>query len=260
MEKSGNCPDYPFIPGGKTLIFLKTVAAFAFTVFAVVSFLIPGLPAYFLSFLGLKKPMSWVLYSLGRFWSSSLIAITGCTVDIRGREHIPRSGGVCFASNHSGVADILFALAYIGRPFGFIAKKELLLVPLMNIWISILGGLFIDRKNIRKAVKTINHGIERIQKGEAMLIFPEGTRSKGRGLLPFKSGAIKLATNSKAPIVPIAISGTYEVFEKDYRVHAVPVRVIFCPPIYTENMSPEERRHKLADQVREIIQIELDKD
>ena len=92
-----------------------------------------------------------------------------------------------------------------------------------------------------------------------MLIFPEGTRSKGRGLLPFRSGAVKLATNSLAPIVPIAITGSYEVFEKDYRVHAAPVRMVFCPPIDTASMNPEDRRHNLADQVRGIIEQALAK-
>ena len=90
-----------------------------------------------------------------------------------------------------------------------------------------------------------------------MLIFPEGTRSKGRGLLPFHTGSIKLATHSKAIIVPIAISGSYEVFEKNYRVNAVPIRVVFFPPIDTAQMSPEDRRHKLVDQVRDIIASEI---
>ncbi|MCL2233486.1 MAG: 1-acyl-sn-glycerol-3-phosphate acyltransferase, partial [Treponema sp.] len=66
-------------------------------------------------------------------------------------------------------------------------------------------------------------------------------------------GAIKLATNSLTPIVPIAISGSYEVFEKEYRVNPTAVRVIFCPPIYTADMSPEDRRFKLVEQVRDSI-------
>jgi 1-acyl-sn-glycerol-3-phosphate acyltransferase len=90
-----------------------------------------------------------------------------------------------------------------------------------------------------------------------MLIFPEGTRSKGRGLLPFRSGAVKLAVNSLAPIVPIAVLGSYEVFEKDYRLHAVPVRMVFLPPVETASMSADERRHKLAEQVRGQIEGEL---
>jgi 1-acyl-sn-glycerol-3-phosphate acyltransferase len=240
------------------LTFLRTAGAFAYTVFAVVFYLVVGIPAFILNVLGLKRFTTLAVYRMGQLWALGLIAITGCTPVVTGREHIPQKGSVCFVSNHAGAFDIILALAYIGRPFGFIAKKELLFLPLINVWIYILGGLFIDRKNIRKALNTINLGIRKIQRGGSMLIFPEGTRSKGRGLLPFRSGSVKLATHSLAPIVPIAISGSYEVFEKEYRVHPAPVRVTFCPPILTADMSPDERRHKLTDQVRGAIEQALD--
>jgi 1-acyl-sn-glycerol-3-phosphate acyltransferase len=239
------------------MIIIKTIMAWAVTLFFLFFFIPLGLPAYLLSFLGLKKPMSWVIYKIAQYWGKIVILVTGSKLEVIGRENIPRHGGVCFVSNHAGIFDIILALAYIGRPFGFIAKKELLYVPFLNMWIHILGGLFIDRKNIRKAIKTINHGIQKIQNGGNMLIFPEGTRSKGRGLLPFRSGAIKLATHSLATLVPIAINGSYDIFEKDYRVHAAPVRVVFCPPIFTAEISPDDRRHHLADQVRSIIEAEL---
>jgi 1-acyl-sn-glycerol-3-phosphate acyltransferase len=186
-----------------------------------------------------------------------IIFVTGCEMDVKGRENIPPKGGVCFVSNHVGIFFIILSLAYAGRPFGFIAKKELLYLPFINIWIYILGGLFIDRVNIRQAKKTIDLGIQKLQKGWNMLIFPEGTRSKGQGLLPFRSGAIKLATNSLAPIVPIAIAGSYEVFETDYRVHGVPIRMVFCPAINTSELSGEDRRHLLPNQVRFAIEAAL---
>jgi len=239
------------------MVLVKTILAFSFTIIYMFAFFPFGIPAFILSFLGLRKPMAWVIYICGKLWSKGIIFITGCTLEVEGRENIPGQGGVCFVSNHGGIFDIVLTLANIDRPFGFIAKKELLYVPFFNIWIYILGGLFIDRKNIRKALKTINLGIEKIKNGGSMLIFPEGTRSKGQGLLPFKSGAIKLATNSLAPIVPIAIKGSYEVFEKNKRVTAAPVRVTFFPPILTADMSPDDRRHKLADQVRSIIEEAL---
>ena len=238
---------------------LRTITAFAFTIITMFLCIPFGLPAYILGFLGLRKPMSWIVYKVAQCWARGVVFITGCSMTVEGRENIPKEGGVCFVSNHVGVFDIILNLAYIGRPFGFIAKKELLFLPFINIWIYILGGLFIDRKNIRKAIKTINHGISKIQKGGNMLIFPEGTRSKGRGLLPFKSGAVKLATSSLAPIVPIAIKGSYDVFEIDFRVHAVPVSIVFSPPINTADMSAEDRKRKLADHVRSIIEEVLEK-
>ena len=239
------------------MIMAKTIFAFAVTIVTIILFTPFGLLLFSLSFTGLRKPISWLTYKIAQVWARIIIFITGCSMEVVGMEHIPKSGGVCFVSNHVGLFDIVLALAYTGRPFGFIAKKELVFVPFINIWIYILGGLLIDRKNIRNAIKTINRGIHKIQNGGSMLIFPEGTRSKGRGLLPFRSGAVKLATHSFAPIVPIAITGSYEVFEKNYRVNAVPVRVVFCPPIITAEMSPEERRNKLADHVREIIEAAL---
>ena len=239
------------------MIIVKTIAAFGFTILYMFALIPIGVPAFLLSFLGLKKPMAIVIGKVAQLWATGVVFITGCRPVVEGREHIPKKGAVCFVSNHVGIFDIILALAYIGRPFGFVAKKELSYLPFFNMWIYILGGLFIDRKNIRNALKTINKGIEKIRHGNAMLIFPEGTRSKGRGLLPFKSGAIKLATHSLATIIPIAITGSYEVFEKDYRVHAAPVRVVFRPPIVTAEMGPDERRHGLVDQVRQSIEAGL---
>jgi 1-acyl-sn-glycerol-3-phosphate acyltransferase len=235
----------------------KTIMAFAITVFTIIIFTPFGLLFIILYLLGLKKPTSWMIYKIAQNWARSIIFVTGCTMDVKGTENIPLKGGVCFVSNHASIFDVILALAYAGRPFGFIAKKELSYLPFINIWILMLGGLFIDRKNIRKAIKTINLGIEKLQKGWSMLIFPEGTRSMGRGLLPFRSGAIKLATNSLAPIVPIAITGSYEVFEKDYRIHGVPIKMAFCPVINTSELNGDDRRHLLPNQVRSVIEAAL---
>ena len=239
------------------MVLIRTVLAVAFTLFSMTAYLPFGLLAFALGFLGLKKQMTWFCYRIAWFWGKVIILITGCPMEVIGRENIPKQGSVCFVGNHSSVFDIILAVAYIGRPFGFISKKELIFFPFINLWILLLGGLYIDRKNLKKAFKTINQGIKKIQQGNCMLVFPEGTRSKGKGLLPFRSGAIKLATNSLAPIVPMAITGSYNVFEKHYMVHSDPVRVVFCPPIQTADLSPADRRTKLADNVRSVIEQAL---
>ncbi|MDR2518253.1 MAG: 1-acyl-sn-glycerol-3-phosphate acyltransferase [Spirochaetaceae bacterium] len=237
---------------------LKTTADFLVVIMSLI-FLSPvGILIHILRFFGLKKPMSLVTYKIAQTWSRLLIKYTGCRLTVRGQEHIPPTGGLCLVSNHGSIFDILLLLALVNRPVGFIAKKELAFVPFLNIWIFLLGGFFIDRKNIRRALKTINAGINRIKEGGAVIIFPEGTRSKGRGLLPFRSGAFKLATQSCVPLVPIAITGSYEVFEKTRRVRPVPVQVTFSPPIMTAELSAEERRKHLANQVRDIISAAID--
>lgn len=235
------------------LTLLRTAITLAVVIIPMILLVPFGLACYVIGFFGLRKPMTHAIYRIAQGWSIAMVRSTGCSLTVRGREHIPKTGGLCFVSNHASVFDILLIVSLAGRPTGFIAKKELAFVPFINIWIFLIGGFFIDRKNVRKALKTINRGITRIKDGGGMVVFPEGTRSRGQGLLPFRSGAFKLATQSGAPIVPIAIAGSYDVFERTYRIHSVPVSVTFGPPIITADLSPEDRRKNLADQVRQAI-------
>jgi 1-acyl-sn-glycerol-3-phosphate acyltransferase len=236
---------------------LKTILIFVPVVGAVVVLIPIGVLVFILSCLGLKKPVSRFMYGIAQGWARMMIKFSGCAVTVTGRERIPPGGGLCIVSNHGSIFDVVLALAYIGRPFGFIAKKELLYIPLLNMWIYLMGGLFIDRKNIRNAVKTINRGVKRIQAGEAMIIFPEGHRSRGQGLLPFHPGSLKLATQANAPIVPMAVSGSYEFFEKEYRLRPGPIGVSFGVPIATADLPPQDRKQVLADRIRENIAVML---
>ncbi|MDR2393807.1 MAG: 1-acyl-sn-glycerol-3-phosphate acyltransferase [Treponema sp.] len=240
------------------MLLLITIADFIIVGVAMVVLAPLGIGIFLLSCLGLKKPMTLGIYKIAQIWSWLLIACTGCKLTVQGREHIPLQGGLCFVSNHGSIFDILLILALVGRPVGFIAKKELALIPFLNLWIFLLGGLFIDRKNIRQAVGTIARGIRRIKEGEAIVIFPEGTRSHGQGLLPFRSGSFKLATQSGAPILPIAITGSYDIFEKTHRIRAVPVKVRFMPLIKTADLPPADRRQYLSDQVHRLISQALE--
>jgi len=217
-----------------------------------------GILGFLLSLVGLRRAMSYAMYRIAQGWGLFMLAVLGCRVTVLGRENIPRKGGVCFVSNHSGIVDILLLLGYSGRPFGFVAKRELLLTPILNMWISMLGGLFIDRKNIRKALKTINKGVARIKAGAAMLIFPEGHRSRGQGLLPFHPGSLKLATQSETVIVPVAITGSHDVFEKNYRVNPGPLRIVFCQPINIADIPATDRKQALSDQIYAVIKAALE--
>ncbi|MCL2190455.1 MAG: 1-acyl-sn-glycerol-3-phosphate acyltransferase [Treponema sp.] len=232
---------------------IKTVVCFAFVVLGVIGLVPFALLAVLLGFVGLRRPMSVFIYRLVQGWARGLIVLIGCKMTVVGRENVPKSGGICFVSNHASIADILMLLGYAGRPFGFVAKKELMAIPLLNVWISVLGGLFIDRRNPRKALKTINAGVKRIKAGGGMIIFPEGSRSRGKGLLPFRPGSFKLAAQSGAVIVPVALAGTYEVFERNYRANSCPVRITFCDPINVVDIPHEDRKMVLADRVRDVI-------
>jgi 1-acyl-sn-glycerol-3-phosphate acyltransferase len=233
--------------------FIKT--AFVFLIVGVTVLLATplGLLLLILRCLRLRSAVFSLTRTVEQIWAWVLIRTVGCDIKIRGRENIPKKGGLCFVSNHCGYFDIVLILATAGHQVGFIAKKELMFIPFINFWILLIGGFFIDRKSIRKSSATIKAAVKRIRAGDSILIFPEGHRSKGRGLLPFRAGSFKLATEAEAPIVPVSITGSYEVFEKTGRVTAAPVRIVFGKPIMTRDIPAGDRRQVLSDHVRELI-------
>ncbi|MCL2245204.1 MAG: 1-acyl-sn-glycerol-3-phosphate acyltransferase [Treponema sp.] len=237
---------------------IKTILAFGYVILSMILYFPLGLIGIVFRLLRFKKLTARFVHWFGYTWSRSMIKVIGCTVTVTGVENIPKEGGVCFVSNHDGYFDIILLFAYSGRLIGFIAKKELLFIPLLNCWIYMVGGLFIDRKNGRKAIRTINKGVERIKSGGSLVIFPEGHRSKGKGLQPFHPGSLKLATMAEAPIVPVAIKGTYEVFEKDLRVKSTELKLTFCEPIETAGIPTADRKLVLSDKIYSVIKEKLE--
>ncbi len=199
-----------------------------------------------------RRPIGFV----ARQWARLVLFLLGARLEVSGLERIPRSGGVCFVGNHQGDVDILIALAAIARPFGFTAKKEAMYMPFLGLWVVLLGGVFIDRKSPRKAALAIRKGAERIGKGGAMIIFPEGKRSRGPEMREFHPGSFKLATLSDAPIVPVSIDGSYRVWEEEKRIKGASVRVVFHDPIPTAGLSSEERK-SLSPRVEAVIKTAL---
>ncbi|MDR2069310.1 MAG: 1-acyl-sn-glycerol-3-phosphate acyltransferase [Spirochaetaceae bacterium] len=242
---------------------IKTMMLFTLVGLSTVVLMPFGILAVILNLVGLQRFTSLGIYKIAQGWGLMLIKLVGCKLTVTGREHIIKKGGLCFVSNHGSIFDIVLILALTGRPVGFIAKKELAWIPFLNLWILLIGGFFIDRKTDRKSIKraiaTINAGVRRIESGGAMIIFPEGTRSKGKGLLPFRPGALKLATQARAPIIPMTITGSYDVFERDGVVRRVPVRVAFEKPIITAELPPEDLRKNLADQIRGVMEAALER-
>jgi 1-acyl-sn-glycerol-3-phosphate acyltransferase len=175
---------------------------------------------------------------IARKWARSLIKVSGVKMTVSGIENVPAGGPVLFAANHQSDFDILVFLAYTPLPVGFVAKIEMLKVPLLRTWIGLIGSVFLDRKDIRQGAKTILEGIKKLKDGHSLVLFPEGTRSKSENMLPFKAGGFKLATKSQVPVVPVTISGSYKVMEGG-TINPADVSMTFHPPMYTEGLDPE---------------------
>jgi 1-acyl-sn-glycerol-3-phosphate acyltransferase len=175
---------------------------------------------------------------------------------VRGQENIP-ARNVVFIGNHQSWFDIV-AMFACAPPTGFVAKKETMKVPILKQYILLLGGVFIDRDNLRQAAKAIKEATDLIRDGHTMCIYPEGTRSKSNTMLEWKAGSFKLATRHQTPIVPITIHNSYKILEgNNYRVKGATVTMVFHEPIYLEGMSKDEQK-ELPQRVEGIIRAQLE--
>ncbi|HVJ48732.1 lysophospholipid acyltransferase family protein [Desulfitobacterium sp.] len=187
-------------------------------------------------------------------WARSLVKFAGVTVTTTGEEKIPADSSVLFVSNHQGNFDIPLLLGYIDKPKAFIAKIELLKLPLIRTWMTQMNCVFMDRSNIRQSLKVINQAANYLRDGYTMVIFPEGTRSKGEALGEFKPGSMKLALKAGVPIVPITIRGSYKIMEQNgFIIKPAHVEIMIHDPLPTTGLS-KEQASGLPEKVREIIE------
>ncbi len=194
---------------------------------------------------------------LAREWSGKYIEIAGIKVEVIGEENIPKDRTCLFVSNHQSNFDTAVYLRYLGVPISFIAKKELTKIPILSSMMKNMNAMFIDRKDIRNSAQTMLQAMEYIKQGYNVFVYPEGTRGDSPEMAEFPSTAIKIATKTKAPIVPMTISGTYDVMEGPKNVITpAKVRLYIHKPIETENLSKEELKN-VHNTVYELIKSEL---
>ena len=192
-------------------------------------------------------------HETARKWAKAIVGFSGSSIKVIGQENIPKDGGVLFVANHQSNFDIPILIGFVTRPKGFIAKLELMKVPVFSSWMKYIGCIFIDRGDVRQSLKAIKEGAERLVEGHALVIFPEGTRSKDGIVGEFKPGSLKLAMKSKVPIIPVTIKGSMNMMPKDkFVVRPSKVEVIISPPIIIDEIY-EKDSSKITEKVRNII-------
>jgi 1-acyl-sn-glycerol-3-phosphate acyltransferase len=114
----------------------------------------------------------------------------------------------------------------------FVSKRTVFWIPVLGQAMALAGFIAIDRQDRASAIRSLGRAAETIRRGASVILFPEGTRSRDGRLSRFKRGAFHLALDAGVPVVPVAISGTYEVIRpRSIIVRPGPVHVTFAPPI-----------------------------
>jgi glycerol-3-phosphate dehydrogenase (NAD(P)+) len=144
-----------------------------------------------------------------------------------GTEHIPE-GGVILASNHRSFLDPFAIGCCLGRPIYFVAKRELFRNPLIGWLLNCLGAFPIKRGASDE--ESMTTALALLERGQAVVIFPEGTRIRSGSLAPPKRGVGRMALQSGKPVVPIAVTGS-ERARRGWHIKPVKVHIRFGPPL-----------------------------
>nr|WP_213423074.1 lysophospholipid acyltransferase family protein [Bhargavaea massiliensis] len=189
-----------------------------------------------------------------RKWATGILNRTNSDISMSIREALP-DGPVLFVSNHEGNFDIPVLISRLPKPFGFMSKEEVRKLPVIRKWMEEMNCVFIDRSDRRSAVRSIRDMAEKLRSGHSMLIFPEGTRSRGGKPGDFKTGFVRIAKEGGVPIVPVAIHGTSSIMEQNNnRIRPAHVTVDVLEPISHQEIlgrSAAEITRLIQDRIRE---------
>ncbi|MEW5976701.1 MAG: lysophospholipid acyltransferase family protein [Acidobacteriota bacterium] len=194
-----------------------------------------------------------VLYTLGRTGCRLGFRLAGIRLVVKGSEWVDPSRTYVFLANHQSNTDPPALLLAIPHDVKLILKKELGRIPVLN-WVMRQGGfIFIDRSDRTNAIQGMTRAANQLARGDSFLIFPEGTRSRSGELGKFKKGPFVIALQAKVPILPVTVSGSYDIMPPGrLRIVSGTITVTFHPPVETQDLTLDHRE-SLMDQIWNAI-------
>jgi len=193
--------------------------------------------------------MPWFYYVARVIVRGLLKLLTHCQV--KGRENIPSQGPLLIVANHLSLADPPLLGVSLSRKVTFMAKKELFRFRLIGYFIGSLGAFSVhrgqlDRKAMRQAYQVLADGL-------ALVMFPEGTRSRSGRLRPAFSGPALIAVRSGAPILPVGIIGTEKIRGVTWLLRRPQITVNIGHPFYLPTVSSRLTKAELAELTNSIM-------
>lgn len=168
---------------------------------------------------------------LGRHGVRLSLLCIGVPMRVRGEQHLPT--GPCIAvANHASYVDGVVLTAALPARFTFVVQDGAADWPLIGLVIRRMGVTFVNRSSAREGAAQTRALIRRVQEGESLAIFAEGTFLPDAGLLPFKKGAFLIAARAGVPVLPVGIRGTRRFYGGHRRLPRwSAIDIELCAPI-----------------------------
>jgi 1-acyl-sn-glycerol-3-phosphate acyltransferase len=193
----------------------------------------------------LGVPFSFIspdyLHNCAILWARGCLLLAGIRVKVNGTENIPRERSAVYIANHQSHFDILALYASLPIQFRWMAKQELFDIPLFGMAMRRSGYIAIDRSDRRKSMQSMIAAAQRIQHGTSVIVFPEGTRTNDGRLQSFKKGGFMIALKAQAPLVPVAINGSFALLPRG-RTAIRPglIEIDILPPVETSGLTSKD--------------------
>ena len=193
--------------------------------------------------------MQWVFR---KKWAKMQSWLTGYDLEIIGK---PDPDAQMVLMNHQSLLDIIVMDASYPKDLAWVAKKEIADMPFFGQILTLPKMIIIDREDKRSLVKLVKDAKARLAEGRVIAMFPEGTRSDGRKILPFKLGARYVAEKLKLKVQPAVIVNTRRILDSlDFTARSGKVKIIYLDPI--DPTSDKNWYKNLHDEMQKVLERE----
>ena len=182
-----------------------------------------------------------IQHGFARAWSKMILATAGCPIEIVNPEKLNAGGAAVYVVNHLSAFDIPTLYAALPFQFRIMAKKELFRYPMLGWHLTRSGQIPIERENARASLKSLMRASEALKSGMSLVVFPEGGRSADGCLQPFLGGSFYVAIKAQAPVIPMALIGTFEALPMNsFHIRPRPFQLVVGDAIPSTGYAPRE--------------------
>lgn len=198
-------------------------------------------------------------HGIARAWARMAVRVSLSRLKVKGEENLPETRVAVYAPNHTSYMDIPVVFAALPFQFRILARKQLWQWPFIGWYLMRSGQMPIDTENPHATLTSLGGAVKALRAGMPLVVFPEGGRTADGELKPFLSGAAYLAIRAQVPLVPIALTGVYDLLPiHTHHFYPGELTMQIGKPIETKGMSVRQNG-ELTERLREAMEAMLEK-